>query len=1182
MMILKTESPGQSLDKAYRKQAVTRTEIELFKAELRNVFSSRDDNQDEDYHKNVMADFLRDVYCKGKYLVNVNKSQDLVVRHGNSPNDLVGVILEFKSPKYKQEMVSKEKSNVKALQELVLYYLRETVDKKRHEVRHLIVTNFDTWFIFDGQWFENNIYRNNKLISEYRRWINNGDTEHFYKLVAKPFLDEIEGEVKCTTFDLRDFKKTVEDDNPLNDEALIDLYKILSPVHLLKQPFANDSNSLDDGFYTELLHIIGLKEVKVGGRKLIQRMNGDARSEGALIENTISAIKRSVYFLDNKEDTTEEAAYEVALELCITWLNRILFMKLLEGQLVAYHRSTNRAQFRFMDADHIKDYDELHELFFEVLAERERSTSLTEKYGNVPYLNSSLFEQTALEKAVLGINQLKDRFTMPVFKSTVLHDVNHKRVTGSKLTLQYLLDFLRAYDFASDGTSQIQEENKTIINASVLGLIFEKINGYKEGAFFTPGYVTMYMCRETVRRCVIGKFNAQNGWECKDMIELSNKITVDTPAVKNANATINSLRICDPAVGSGHFLVSALNEILAIKSELGVLVDREGKLLKDYSIEVDNDELVVTHGGDIYEYNYRDPKSRRVQETLFLEKQQIIENCLFGVDINPKSVIICRLRLWIELLKHSFYTTESNYSELETLPNIDINIKCGNSLLSRLALDKDISGTLKQIGYDVVAYRELVRSYRKVKNRDTKREIQSVMEGIKEAFRVEISRHDKNQIDLKNLRDDMTKLHSDLPIFEMADPGADTAKKQTEIEGEIKKVSERIKDVNKSLHNAFEWRYEYPEVLSDNGDFLGFDAIIGNPPYLSAVTMARESLLKQYWADRYPHATGAFDIYVLFLLLGTKLIAPHGAYCWIVPNRFLVADYAKQTKAELLKQHGLTWAVDISSFKIFAEAGVYPIIIFGEGMVPATPFVEYSVQDISDLRSGKILPRSTQREYKTLKDFGLRVGSGATGFQAQQLKPLIGTTSSISTIPFVVSGNVDRYYWDNENVRYMGELYKNAFISNGPAIADSKWKMWNNPKIVIAGMTRCIEAVYCLDPLGLGVGIYAIHEFGGIDPYCLTGILNSKFVSWFLREEFRHKHLAGGYLAINKSTIEQLPLVSLSKKNQSDIAMLVHKMIAQKQVDPNVDALQLEMEIDRYVYNIYNLSSEEIAVIEEN
>jgi adenine-specific DNA-methyltransferase len=134
-----------------------------------------------------------------------------------------------------------------------------------------------------------------------------------------------------------------------------------------------------------------------------------------------------------------------------------------------------------------------------------------------------------------------------------------------------------------------------------------------------------------------------------------------------ANALINSLRVCDPAVGSGHFLVSALNELIAIKSDLGILCDSAGKLLPLNAV-VGNDELILTDPSTDQPVEYRpgNTASQRIQETLFNEKQTLIENCLFGVDINPKSVMICRLRLWIELLKHAYFTAESKYQRLET------------------------------------------------------------------------------------------------------------------------------------------------------------------------------------------------------------------------------------------------------------------------------------------------------------------------------------------------------------------------------------------------------------------------------------------------------------------------------------------------------------------------------------
>jgi adenine-specific DNA-methyltransferase len=161
---------------------------------------------------------------------------------------------------------------------------------------------------------------------------------------------------------------------------------------------------------------------------------------------------------------------------------------------------------------------------------------------------------------------LKDEKTIPIISSTVLKDEQGKKRTGNIATIEYLFEFLNAYDFSSEGSEEIQEDNKSLINASVLGLIFEKINGYKDGSFFTPGFITMYMCRETIRKAVVQKFNERKNWNCEDLEEVYDKIEDR----KEANDIVNSIKICDPAVGSGHFLVSALNEMITVKSDLKI------------------------------------------------------------------------------------------------------------------------------------------------------------------------------------------------------------------------------------------------------------------------------------------------------------------------------------------------------------------------------------------------------------------------------------------------------------------------------------------------------------------------------------------------------------------------------------------------------------------------------------
>lgn len=932
--------PRKALNKAFLKVKPNRTEIECFKTNLLKLLERINDNESEEFHKNLVSDFLKDTYYKQNHFINTKGRNDLVIHNGNKAASTVGVIIEAKKPANKTEMLKVSspgdtpeqmisRVNVKAFQELVLYYLRERITQKNIELKYLVATNINEWFIFDATLFDRLFAQNKSLVKLFNDFeggrLADTRTEFFYKQVAEPFIAEIKHDIEFTHFDIRDYEKPLRNADKNDDNQLIALFKLLSPEHLLKLPFANDSNSLDKRFYGELLHIIGLTETKEGSKKLIERNKDGERNTGSFLENAIIQLDSldKVSRLENASQfgsNFQERLFNVGLELSITWINRILFLKLLEAQLITYHKGDK--SYEFLSFDKIKDYDDLNSLFFQVLARRqnERNEDVKAAFSKVPYLNSSLFEPTEIEHSTLFISQLSDDKTLPVYSQTVLKDSTGKKRTGNINPLEYLFEFLNAYDFTSEGSEEIQEDNKTLINASVLGLIFEKINGYKDGSFFTPGFITMYMCRETIRRAVVQKFNETKSWNCTDIDSLYDKIEDRN----EANKIINDLKICDPAVGSGHFLVSALNEMIAIKSDLKILQDREGRRLKEYHFEVVNDELIVTdEDGELFEYIPTNKESQRLQEALFHEKQAIIENCLFGVDINPNSVKICRLRLWIELLKNAYYKSAT---ELETLPNIDINIKCGNSLVSRFAIDADLKQALKKSRWTIDSYRIAVDTYRNAHNKEQKREMERLIAGIKSDFRSEISLNDPKARKLRKLSGELFQLTNQGQLFEMSKKEKALWNRNVQqLSGEIKKLETEIDEIksNKIFENAFEWRFEFPEVLNNDGDFVGFDVVIGNPPYIRHEEIKE---LKPHFKTQYKLYTGTADIYIFFIERGFEILKSKGVFTFIMPNKFMQAGYGQPARRFLLEQN-LIEIIDFGDFQVFEEATTYPCIL---------------------------------------------------------------------------------------------------------------------------------------------------------------------------------------------------------------------------------------------------------------
>lgn len=944
--------PRKALNKAYLKVKPNRTDMERFKAELIQMLDRANETESEEFHKNLVSDFLKKTWYEPNHFINTKGRNDLVIHNGNKATYSVGVIIEAKKPSVKAEMPSLENLNKKAFHELILYYLRERIQLNNLEVKHLVITNLFEWFIFDVTVFERLFAKNSTLARQFQDFeagrLADTKTDFFYKQIAEPFVAGLSQDIEFAYFNLNEYSKPLRNKEKSDDHLLIALYKLLSPEHLLKKPFVNDSNSLDKRFYTELLHIIGLTEVKDGGKKLIQRHKAEHRQSASLLEDTIIQLESldKINRLERPSQygaTQQERLFNVALELSITWVNRILFLKLLEAQLVTYQKGDK--SYAFLNSKRIKGYDDLNTLFFQVLAktESERNNDVKQLFAKVPYLNSSLFEPTELEHTALFMSNLRDDKAMPLHSATVLKDEQGKKRTGTLPTLQYLFAFLDAYDFSSEGSEDIQEDNKVLINASVLGLIFEKINGYKDGSFFTPGFITMYMCRETIRRSVVQKFNEIKGWNCSTLDDLYDKIEDR----KEANQIVNSVKICDPAVGSGHFLVSALNEMIAVKNDLKILADKDNRRLKEYHVAVVNDELTVTDDeGQLFEYKPAHPESQRIQETLFHEKQTIIENCLFGVDINPNSVKICRLRLWIELLKNAYFTPESSYSRLETLPNIDINIKCGNSLVSRFAIDADLKQALKKSKYSIDSYRAAVSTYRNAQNKDEKREMEKLIGDIKSDFRSEITRNDPKIKKLYLLNGELVKVTTQQSLFEMSAKEKAAWNKQVEqLTVEVQKLEAEIETIkaNKIFENAFEWRFEFPEVLDENGAFIGFDVVIGNPPY---IRQEEFSPLKPHLLANFTQTgLGTADLFVYFVELAFRVMKQEAEFAFIIPNKWMRAGYGKNLRKFIASQH-IHHIIDFGDLPVFEEATTYPNIVELKKSNPKKSFAACNVSTL--------------------------------------------------------------------------------------------------------------------------------------------------------------------------------------------------------------------------------------------
>ncbi len=518
---------SQSLRKEHHRLSIDENSFNLFKKELKIMLEKIRNGQREDTQLGWLEQFFLKTFYRDNWMAK-DGDIDLVVKIGSSEKSDTALLIEGKSSINKSEMVSVENLNKKALQELLYYYLHERILKKNLYIKYLIINNAYEFFIFDAHEFGRKFYDDKSLCKKFLDFkdglMSEKKTQTFYDDVAAQYISKVEEHLECTYFDLRDYEGYLKDESK-GAKKLEELYKIFSDIHLMKKPIRNDSNTLNQDFYNELLHIIGLQEMKVDNKPVIVRLQEEDRNSASLLENTIKQLSglhwNTKATWKNYGETDDERVFNVALELCITWINRILFLKLLEGQLLKYHNGNSN--YKFLSYEKIKDYDDLKRLFFDVLAKdyNIRDAEDIEGFENVPYLNSSLFEETKLEQTSLKISALSQRKDMPLYRKSVLLKSKKKIGVVEMNPLNYLFSFLDSYDFSGNSGS-VQREQKTLINASVLGLIFEKINGHKDGSVFTPGFITMYMCREAIVRTVLQKFNDCYGWCCKNITDLEN------------------------------------------------------------------------------------------------------------------------------------------------------------------------------------------------------------------------------------------------------------------------------------------------------------------------------------------------------------------------------------------------------------------------------------------------------------------------------------------------------------------------------------------------------------------------------------------------------------------------------------------------------------------------------------
>ncbi len=533
-MISFARIPLKDFIKKHNPQEPKKEIIENFEKEINSLLENAKRQDDEEFQKNEINKFLKNTYG---YDCNTDEKVDSAIYVDGE----VRVLIEVKALNNRNEF-PKDRENPlsKAFCQMVLYFLEKK--EKNNSLKHAIICNAHEFFLFDCK--DLLFLKDDKRIKDFYKKCTKKEgtdpsTKRFYSDLEEYLKKDFKGELRYTHFNLSSY----------DPKELPLIYQVLSQEVLLKQKKTLDANTLNKDFYEELLYILGLEEQNDKGKILIKQ----SRTKNSLSD----ALKASYNNLDDEE----------VMALLIVWNNRILFLRLLESLLISFEHFTKS----FLTTENFENFNDLNMLFFEVLAKKnsERLKEIKEDkiLQKIPYLNSSLFDKTPLELKGYEIKFL-DNKKLEIYKNSVLkkHEDYQKDLKELPL-LEYFFAFLRLYKFTTtpkDIKDNTDTSESRLINPSVLGLVFEKLNGYKEGSFYTPSFIASYMCKESITPIVLDKFNAIYQWGCKDLKALKGKIdrNFSKEKAKEYLQLLLTLRVCDPAVGSGHFLVSALNEMV--------------------------------------------------------------------------------------------------------------------------------------------------------------------------------------------------------------------------------------------------------------------------------------------------------------------------------------------------------------------------------------------------------------------------------------------------------------------------------------------------------------------------------------------------------------------------------------------------------------------------------------------
>lgn len=829
-------------------------------------------------------------------------------------------------------------------------------------------------------------------------------------------------------------------------------------------------------------------------------------------------------FPSQNKESQEKAIRDFTKKL----LGRIVFLHFLQkkGWMGCSPNTTKwengERQFLLKLIEGFEHKDQFHskcltKLFFNTLNKRRENDifsvdGLNNEINNtkVPYLNGGLFETDTV------VNATNIDFPVNYFND--------------------LFDFFGQYNFTIDENSP--DDHEVGIDPEMLGHIFENLleENKEKGAFYTPKEIVQYMTQESLIQYL--QTHLGNHYEIENFIRNSDKGNEQAKHnfirdnAQQIELLLDNVKICDPAIGSGAFPMGMLQEIFKAKMALDWTLDRS---------EV---------------------------------KKNIIQNSIYGVDLESGAVDIARLRFWLALVVDE--------DKPQALPNLDYKIMQGNSLLESFE-GIDLSQIHEGIAIEIDQEASKANLFsEELKKKETVKEQEKLEDLIKQYFDLDDPQAKKEmhaKIDqqvlnniyftLNDHKADLVKDYKKL-TKKIKDKSANltTAEQKIKYENESKDAK-NLKKLNTQLENIAEKQLKLKELYHSNErpfflwhlmfkevfDAGGFDIVIGNPPYIDSETMVKnDKELREIIKNEFNTAVGNWDLFIPFIEKGLMIGKDNSQFCYIIPNKIISAKYTTELRS-YLKEFEVVEMRDYSTINVFKEASVYPITLTINKNKAEKDIKMTIMEDLNNILYYNCIdktkfykniswskyffnPRIVKlinqiEENSTLKDYSdnISILGAATVSEAYKVKEVLKDNDNLNdnTFKFVNTGTIDPFesLWGKKDTQYIKAKYKNPIIEANDLIKinERRYQQALTPKLIIAGMSKYIEVFLDFEGEYMAGKSTSIIIDNKEDLKYIGCLLSSKVNTFYLNYVYHSLKMAGGYLNISTDILNNTPLI---------------------------------------------------------